>query len=167
MGIARDGMDAELAVAVQCQALATFNIKGLGPSVRCGIARLTPGQLSQRLPGEGISIGQVIDLPIAEKRAALVTEERLKPRAARNDGKFNAVLKARDTKSEPEDASQRIVRADNRRKSRITRKLKLTWPSLRSGPRSLTPVVRPTEALLHGTTPAGPRDRGGAVGPDA
>jgi hypothetical protein len=30
--------------------------------------------------------------------------------------------------------------------SGLTRKLKLTWPSLRSGPRSLTPVVGQTKA---------------------
>jgi hypothetical protein len=81
-------------------------------------------KLAEVADREGISINQMINSAVAEKLAALMTEEYLTERAARGtERKFKAVLaKVRDIQPDPEDEMNEVAKGALRRKRRITRR---------------------------------------------
>ena len=78
-------------------------------------------KLAEVAEREGVSINQMISSAVAEKLAALMTEEYLAERAKRGRRrKFNAVLaKVRDVPAAPEDA---LLTATRRTRPRRTRR---------------------------------------------
>ncbi len=78
-------------------------------------------KLAEVAEREGVSINQMISSAVAEKLAALMTEEYLAERAKRGRRrKFNAVLaKVRDVPAAPEDA---LLTAARRTRPRRTRR---------------------------------------------
>lgn len=81
-------------------------------------------KLAEVAEREGISINQMINSAVAEKLAALMTEEYLAERAAKGtERKFKAVLaKVRDIPPDPEDELSEVVTNRTPRKRRITRR---------------------------------------------
>ena len=81
-------------------------------------------KLAEVAEREGISINQMINSAVAQKLAALMTEEYLAGRAARGtERKFKAVLaKVRDVPPDPGDELGEVAKGASRRKRRITRR---------------------------------------------
>jgi hypothetical protein len=81
-------------------------------------------KLAEVAEREGISINQMINSAVAEKLAALMTEEYLAARAARGtERKFKAVLaKVRDIPPDPGDELGEVTKGTSRGKRRITRR---------------------------------------------
>jgi len=81
-------------------------------------------KLAEVAEREGISINQMINSAVAEKLAALMTEEYLAARAAQGtERKFKAVLaKVRDVPPDPGDELGEVAKGASRRKRRITRR---------------------------------------------
>ena len=82
-------------------------------------------KLAEVAEREGISLNQMINSAVAEKLAALMTEQYLADRAARgSERKFKAVLaKVRDVPANPEDDLPKTQpRTTPRRKRRLTRR---------------------------------------------
>lgn len=81
-------------------------------------------KLAEVAEREGISINQMINSAVAEKLAALMTEEYLATRADRGtERKFKAVLaKVRDVPPDPGDELGEIAKGTSGRKRRITRR---------------------------------------------
>jgi hypothetical protein len=80
-------------------------------------------KLAEVAEREGISINQMINSAVAEKLAALMTEEYLEARAARGtERKFKAVLaKVRDLPPDPGDEIGKAANGTSRGKRRIAR----------------------------------------------
>jgi hypothetical protein len=90
-----DDMVVEVAIAASCEAIVTHNIRDFATASGLGVRIMTPGEFLMLLfaEQEGISINQLINSAVAEKLAALMTQEYLAQRASRGNRKrFDAVL---------------------------------------------------------------------------